>query len=241
MKLCHLIVGCATVLALNSFAHASPADDVQAASKKLSEAGYTWEAATENNTGGNNFSITQHGKIDKDAVALITYTFGDNETQVVVGKDGKGAVKTEDGWKSAAELNANADQQQGPGRFLARMVSAFKAPAAQTGELASKTKELKKTDYGFSADLTEEGAKELLTFGRRGGGAAGQAPPAPKDAKGEIAYTIKDGVLTRVKYTVKGTISFNGEDREIDRTTTIEFSNVGTTKVEVPAEAKAKL
>src|SRR3954467_1982008 len=148
MKLRHLIVGCTAVLALNVIAHAAPAEDVQSASKKVSDAGYTWESVTENNAGGNNFSITQHGKIDKDAVALITYTFGDNETQVVVGKDGKGAVKTEDAGKAAAELNANADQRQGPGRFLARMVSAFKAPAAQTGELASKTKELKKTDYG---------------------------------------------------------------------------------------------
>jgi len=241
MKLRHLIVGCTAVLALNAIANAAPAEDVQAATKKLSDGGYTWESVTENNAGGNNFSITQHGKIDKDSVALITYMFGDNETQVVVGKDGKGAVKTEEGWKSAAELTANADQQQGPGRFLARMVSAFKAPAAQVGEIAGKTKELKKTDYGFSADLTEEGAKELLAFGRRGGGGAGgQAPPAPKNAKGEIAYTVKDGVLTRVKYTVTGTVSFNGEDRDVDRTTTIEFTNAGTTKVEVPAEAKTK-
>src|SRR4051812_14128700 len=239
MKLRHLIVGCTAVLALNVIAHAAPADDVQSASKKVSDAGYTWESVTENNAGGKNFSITPHGKKDKDAVALITYTFGDNETQVVVGKDGKGAVKTEDGWKSAAELTGN--QQPGPGQFLARMVSAFKAPAAQVGELAGKTKELKKTDFGFSADLTEEGAKELLAFGRRGGGGAGgQAPPAPKNAKGEIAYTVKDGVLTRVKYTVTGTVSFNGEDRDVDRTTTIEFTNAGTTKVEVPAEAKTK-
>ena len=241
MKLRHLIVGCATVLALNVVAHAAPADDVKAAAKKLSDSGYSWEQVTDNNAGGNNFSMTQTGKIDKDSVALITYTFGDNDTQVVIGKDGKGAVKGPDGWQSAAELNSG-DQQQGPGRFLARMVSNFKAPATLAGELAGKTKELKKTDYGFLADLTEEGAKELIQFGRRGGGGqAAQAPPAAKNAKGEIAYTIKDGALTRVKYTVKGTVNFNGEDREIDRTTTIEFSNVGTTKVEIPAEAKAKL
>jgi len=239
MKLQHLIIGCATVLAFNAIAKAAPAEDVQAATKKLSDGGYTWESVTENNAGGNNFSITQHGKIDKDSVALITYTFGDNETQVLVGKDGKGAVKTEEGWKSAAELTANADQQQGPGRFLARMVSSFKAPAAQVGELAGKTKELKKADYGFSADLTEEGAKDLLLLGGRGGGAGGQNRTV-KNAKGEIAYTVKHGALTRVKYTVTGTVSVNGEDRDVDRTTTVEFSNAGTTKVEVPAEAKTK-
>ena len=238
MKLHHLIVGCAAVLALNAIAHAAPAEDVKSAAKKVTDSGFTWEAVTENNSGGNNFSMTQHGKVDKEGVALITYTFGDNETQAVIGKEGKGAVKTQDGWKSLAELEA--DQQQGPGRFLARMISAFKSPAAQVGELADKTKELKKTDSGFSADLTEEGAKELLSFGRRGGAAGGQAPPAPKNAKGEITYTLKDGALAKVQYTVKGTMTFNGEDRDIDRTTTIEFSNVGSTKVDVPAEAKSK-
>jgi hypothetical protein len=235
MKLRNLIVGCATVLAFNAFVHAAPADDVQAAAKKLTDSGYTWQTASENNAGGNGFQMSQAGKIGKDSIAVITYTFGDNDTQVVVGKDGKGAVKTEDGWKSAAELD-NPDQQ-GPGRFLGRMIAAFKAPASQVGELAAKTKELKKTDYGYSADLTEEGAKELLAFGGRGGGGQNRTV---KNAKGEIAYTIKEGALTRVKYTVKGTVSFNDQEREVDRTTTVEFSDVGTTKVDVPAEAKTK-
>src|SRR5215207_2585604 len=100
MKLRHLIVGCATVLAFTALAHAAPADDVQAAAKKLTDSGYSWQTATENNAGGNNFQMSQSGKIGKDAVAVITFTFGDNDTQVVVGKDGKGAVKTDEGWKS---------------------------------------------------------------------------------------------------------------------------------------------
>jgi hypothetical protein len=36
-------------------------------------------------------------------------------------------------------------------------------------------------------------------------------------------------------------MTVNGEDRDVDRTTTIEIKDIGTTKVEVPAEAKSKL
>ena len=36
-------------------------------------------------------------------------------------------------------------------------------------------------------------------------------------------------------------MNWNNQDREIDRTTTVEISDVGTTKVEMPAAAKAKL
>ena len=34
---------------------------------------------------------------------------------------------------------------------------------------------------------------------------------------------------------------FNDNERDIDRTTTVEISNIGTTKVTVPPDAKSKL
>ena len=40
---------------------------------------------------------------------------------------------------------------------------------------------------------------------------------------------------------VEGSVSFNGQDRDVNRTTTVEIKDVGATKIEVPAEAKAKM
>jgi hypothetical protein len=189
----------------------------------------------------------QTGKVDKDGTALLTIARGDAETQVVVGRDGKGSVKaSDDGWESVAEVEAAAGDQPNPGRLTARMVRAFKAPAAQAEALAAKVKELKKTDDGFGGDLTEEGVKELMAFGggRRGGGGAGgnnaPAAPAVKDGNGTVAFTVKDGALARVRYTVQGKVTFGDQEREVNRTTTTEFTEVGTTTVEVPAEAKAE-
>jgi hypothetical protein len=41
--------------------------------------------------------------------------------------------------------------------------------------------------------------------------------------------------------TVTGKMTINNEDRDINRTTTVEFKDIGSTKVDPPAEAKEKL
>ena len=40
---------------------------------------------------------------------------------------------------------------------------------------------------------------------------------------------------------IKMNMNFNGNDVDIDRTTTVEIKEVGSTKVDVPEEAKKKL
>jgi hypothetical protein len=62
-----------------------------------------------------------------------------------------------------------------------------------------------------------------------------------KDAKASIKFTIKDGNLTKFEMHVTGTRSFNGNDNDVDQTTTTEIKDVGTTTIDVPADAKAKL
>ena len=227
----HVLLGAVGVLAIPALvATAAPKDDVQAAAKKLADTGsYAWHTAVE---GG--FSSTTDGQTQKDGTSALKLTFGDNTREVLI-KGDKAAVKTDDGWKSSAEL---ADAQ-GPERFMARMATTFRAPAAQATEAVDKVKELKKDGDAYSADLTEEGAKDLLSFaGRRGGNNQG---PQISNAKGNIKFWVKDGALSKMQYTVEGKMTFNGEDRDVNRTTTTEIKDVGTTKVEVPADAKSKL
>jgi hypothetical protein len=162
-------------------------------------------------------------------------TRNDNTIEVVM-QDGKSAIKTPDnGWQTPAEA---ADDDQGPGRFLGRMAENFKAPAAQAEELAGQVKEIKKDGGVYAGDLTEEGAKALLSFRRPGGDDNG---PTVNGAKGSVKFWVKDGELTKYEFNVQGTINFNGNDRDVNRTTTIEIKDVGSTKVTVPDEAKKKL
>ncbi|HWD20099.1 MAG TPA: hypothetical protein VHB20_12565 [Verrucomicrobiae bacterium] len=218
-------------------ADSTPKDDVLNAAKKLGASeNYSWVTKVEmaNFTPG-----PTEGKIQKDGLAYITYTFQDNTMTTIV-KNGKGAIKTEDGWKSLEDA-AKDDGGGGPNftRFLAMRMQNFKAPADEASDLAGKTKSLAAADNVISGELTEDGVKALAAFGRRG--RQGGTPPEVKDPKGSVKFWIKDGVLTKYEYKISGTREFNGEERPIDRTSTTEFKDVGTTKISVPDEAKGKM
>ena len=238
-----LVIGAITLLAGSLFA-ADAKDDVKNAAKKLAGAGgYAWkstvEAAGGGGGGGGMRPGPTEGKIGKDGMAMLTMTRGENTTEAVV-MGTKGAIKTAEGWQSLAEAaeGGGGGGQPGRGGFMARRLQSFKAPAAEAEDLAGKTKELKKVDDALSGELTEEAVKGLLTFGPgRGGGEA----PAVSNAKGSVKFWLKDGVLAKYEVKVQGTVSFGGNDREIDRTTKVEIKDVGTAKVEVPEDAKKKL
>lgn len=213
--------------ALSLAAATSPKDEVAAAAKKLGEqANYSWKQTVE--TG--QFTGVTDGKTEKDGFTHLVTSFGDNRSETVL-QGGKGAVTNQDGaWESLAE----AETAEGFGRFRAIMARNFKAPAAQAAELAAAAKELKKDGDAYSGELTEEGAKPFLRFGRGGDASV-------KNAKGSVKFWVKDGMLSKYEYRVSGTVSFNDNDRDVDRTTTVEIKDVGSTKVAVPDAAKKKL
>ena len=233
-------VAVCTVVLLSSAALPVRADakgDLDAAVKKLSDApNYAWTSKTEGGFGGG----TAEGKAEKDGFIVVSMNLFNNEVQVVK-KGEKGAVKMEDGWKSGEELAADQGQEGQPnrGRFVAMMLRNYRAPAPMAAELITKLKDVKQSGDAYEADLTEEGAKALLSFrGRPGGQNQG---PQVNDAKGTAKFWVKDGVVSKIEHHLTGSINFNGQDRDIDRTTTIEIKDVGSAKVEVPEEAKKKL
>lgn len=248
---------------LPAFAFAGPKEDVTAATKKLSEAeNYTWSTTTEmgggnggGGGGGRNFRPGPvEGKTQKDGLSYITTKFGDNTSETYA-KAGKTVTKVEGEWKTPEELaaargdgNEGGNARRGAGRgFGGRGIGNGKSAAEQVAETAGKVEKFEEKDGALVGTLSPEAVKSLLTFGggRRGGNAGGNAdrpaPPEPKDTSGTVAYTLKDGNIAKVVTHVKGTLSFNGEDREIDRTTTTEFSAIGSTKLEVPEEVTKKL
>jgi hypothetical protein len=118
--------------------------------------------------------------------------------------------------------------------FIARRVQNYKVPAVEAASLADAAKELKKDADSISGDLTEAGAKDLLSFRPRGGNGG----PTVTNPKGSVKFWVKDGKLAKYQFHVQGTVSFNGNDRDIDRTTTVEIKNVNSTAVQVPDDVK---
>lgn len=232
----NLLLSAALLLAGSlSAADSSPKDQVADAAKKLGEkANYSWRTTVVVPEGSRWRPGPTEGQTEKGGVTHLTMTFGDNSSQAFL-KGDKGAVTNPDGgWQSLADM----ENAEGPGRFWARMLKAFKAPAAQATDILADTKELKKEGDAYAGELTEEGAKLLLTFRSRG--ATGEGPTA-SEAKGNVKFWLKDGVIAKYETKVTGKVKFNDNERDVDRTTTTEIKDVGATKVEVPEEAKKKL
>jgi hypothetical protein len=207
-------------------------EEVINAAKKLGEkASYSWKTTVVVPESAQFKPGPTEGKTEKDGYTHVKMIFGDNTTELVK-KGEKVAFTNRDGdW----QLVADAEGEQGSGRFMAGMARNFKAPAAQAVDVTEATKELKKDGDVYSGDLSEQGAKSLMRFRRGGDG------PTINDAKGSAKFWLKDGQLSKYEYKVTGSMDFNGNNMDIDRTTTVEIKDVDNTKVEVPEGAKKKL
>ena len=219
-----------SVLAADSTAK----DQVIDAAKKLADqSNYSWKTTVVVPEGTRFRPGPTEGKTEKNGLTHVTMSFGERKMEAAM-KGEKAAVTNQDGdWQSAEEL----ENAEGPGRFLGMMVRNIKLPAAQALELAGYAKDLKKEGAVYSGTLTEEGVKALVSFRRRAGGEA----PEVANPAGSARFWLKDGVLNKFEYQVKGSMSFNGNDIQVDRTTTVEIQDVGNTKVQVPEEARKKL
>src|SRR5262249_23100054 len=123
------------------------------------------------------------------------------------------------------------EQEEGFLRFFATIVRNMRPAAGEATNLVGFAKEIKKDGDTYSGDLTDDGVKQLLTFRRDG---------QVTNPKGSVKFWLKDGKLTKYEFKLKGAVDFGGNTFDNDRTSTVEIKDVGTTKVEVPEEAKKK-
>jgi hypothetical protein len=172
------------------------------------------------------------GGTEKGGFAMVSQQLNDNTVEAVF-KGEKAAVKSEGEWQSL-------DKAEGPAAMMGGWLTANGTPADEAGKLLKGVKELKPGDGdSLGGDLTPEGAKDFLTFRPR----HGDAPPPPKDAKGSVKFWLKDGALTKFESHFKAKVAFgpDQDEQDFEVTRTIEIEKVGTTKVEVPNEARKAL
>src|SRR6185436_19265446 len=128
-----------------------------------------------------------------DGYTWLSSSFQDNTMEGVMKGTNHIAAKTEDGWKSGSELQADGGGGGGgfgnPGMFMVRRMQNLKTPAQEIEDLVGKVKELKKDGDVYSGDLTAEGASSLLSFGF-GGRRGNQAPPPATGAKGSVKFWV---------------------------------------------------
>ena len=214
-------------------ADSNPMGEVRAAIVALGgRPNYSWKVTVESPTGGGRFNGPTDGKTDQSGYICLTMTRDDTTIEAVL-KGIKGAVKTpENGWQSLAEFGRAASDRN---RFLAGQLEDYLPLMGQAVDLSGRAVELKKDGDAYAGDLTEDGAKFLLTLGWPG---TRDNAVTVTNPKGTVKFWVKDGLLLKYEYHVRGAVGFNGKDQNVDQTTTVVIKDVGTTKVEVPDEAK---
>jgi len=214
-------------------------EEVAAAAKKLGDAAnYTWKTTVVVPESAQFKPGPTDGKTEKDGFTHIKSTFGDNEMQVVTKGEKTAFINQEGEWALAGEGGQGGGGGGRGGGFLRNT----KPPAVQAAEIVAAVKELKKDGDVIVGELTEDGAKTLMRFrGGRGGGGGGGEGPSISNAKGSVKFWVKDGVITKYEFKLSGKMDFNGNEIDMDRTSTVEIKDIGSTKVEVPEAAKKKL
>lgn len=225
-----------------SFAHAGPNEDLQAAATKLADApNFAYTATTE--LANSQFpAMPSETVTEKGGFTVTTVTFNGNTRQTVRKGDTIVTQNRDGEWMTMEELRQQfANTGGGGGRGGAGFFGGGNRidTPRELPRLIGKLQGVRAADDKIVGTLKPEDAAELLTFGR--GGRGGAAGPSAKNAAAELTFWLKDGAVAKYVVHARGTIATpNGDDRDIDVTTTTEIKDVGHAKVVVPEGAQKK-
>ncbi|MDO8545354.1 MAG: hypothetical protein Q7S40_33350 [Opitutaceae bacterium] len=258
----------AFALFATTICQAAPTEEVHAAARKLGDApNYTWVTTTKMTAGGTEVSFgsgTTTGKTAKDGFTLLSRETQNGAMQTVRKGEQMAMQNPQSGeWMSMEEMRAQFANRGGgggaapggaagargtsgrgsSGRGGTMFGGTSMTPADEITALIAGAKDLKAADGVIAGTLSPEAIAQRLSFSGRGGrSGGGEAPPAPKNASGSVKFWVKNGALVKYEYQVKGTVAGrDGEAREVERTSTTEIKDIGSTTIEVPEAAKKKL
>lgn len=234
-------------------ASGAPADDVAAAVRKLADApNYTWTIATETIVSDTIGGVTSRypssegpaeAKTEKNGYTLSTErhrtaTGGEFITLRAM-KDGKTVLQLPNGTWTRFEDLMEPVIAVGAMPASAGAPPPMAAPATELALLVGKVKEFKSADGMLSGEMSAFATTLLL---RSAFGESPFPPLPPSSVHGVLRIWLKAGLPVRYEVRVDGALTTtDGNRRALENVETVEIKDVGSTKVDVPAEAKRLL
>jgi hypothetical protein len=218
-----------------SAAESSPQDKIVSATRQLgAKPNYSWTTTTKEGDGNSRSVGPIDGKADKGGLTFLSFSIGGIPVEVFMNGQ-KGAAKALEGWQTFDEIA----QTSGTAAAVVRFLRSYKAPGIESAALSAKVKDVKDADGILSGELKEDAAKELLESGARR--REWQEPPKIENPKGSVKFWIQNGALTKYEVNIQGKVTAGDRESEVNRTTTVEIKDAGSTKLELPADAKQKM
>ncbi len=231
-----LIVGIIGLLARTLVAaDVSPQDKIAGATKGLADKpNYSWTTTTREGDGSPSRLGPIEGKADKGGLTYLSFSIGGIPVEVYLNGQ-KGAAKALEGWQTLDEIA----ETSGTAAAVVRYLRSYKAPGAESAALSQMVKALKEEEGVLGGELKQEAARELLERGARR--REGQEPPKIENPRGTVRFWLQDGVLAKYEVKIRGKVTAGDRESEVNRTTIVEIKDAGSTKLDLPAEAKAKI
>lgn len=191
---------------------------------------YSWTRITE--TPGASFTLK--GKTDTNGFAVMELRKGGKSCQAV-SKGSRRVVMAGREWKTSKEISAGKDAALVDARELLNS----ETPVDELALLLPKIAGLKlETDGSYS------GVVDAGTVMDRVNSLIKSRAPIPLQAassSGSFRIWLKNGLPQKYVLTVAGSVSLPFGKREFKRISTVSITDIGSTMVEVPANAKARL
>lgn len=232
-----IVAAVAAVLAAQG-AWADDREDVQKAARKTSElTNYSFriELAFEGGPGGGGHPPATQARYDKD---IGLYGKVGETAEFVKIADKVAFTDREGNWRRPPQGQSGGRGYGMMGLFLRNL----KAPHEDVKGLDARFKKIEKQNNRengcdvYAGELTEEAAREILPMRR----ILDRLQDAEISGEAKL-WVNSDGILVRYEIRCVVKANFNGNDFEMTFTRTTELSDIGTTKVEIPDEAKKLL
>ncbi|HWA10912.1 MAG TPA: hypothetical protein VG838_15840 [Opitutaceae bacterium] len=253
-----VLCGAAALLLAAGVVSASPTDAAIVAAMKLADQpGYSWTATVVRDARsytiegktlvGGYTQVTVPANIAMPANPGMRGQVGrgssDSEVLAIFKDDEKHVVETAEGWLTPEELASRPTARTGSGRRRGLVNDlplkfAVSLPHEDIGIIIASCAGLRVDGDIVSGQLSDTAARLLLL-------PPGQDEVTPVQAAGAFKLWISNGMLSRYEVQLTGIVTVGpargGKNVKTTQTVTVDLKDVGTTRLTVPPEAKAKL
>jgi hypothetical protein len=208
-------------------------DPANTKSPQLPPENYSWTETLLDSLAASKFTIQTRGKVDPGGFTSVSMDLGSRTIQGYRYENKAYVSCAQRNWRSEPLLR----NDETPGEFMARLVRRVIPPATELDLILKNGDKLKKDGELLSADLPPGLVSKFLD---QGTGRPAKTKRKDPSGTGTVKIWTKDGAVTKYEIKLSGKVEIDGKETDVDRTRTIEITDVGTTTIDLPDQARKK-
>jgi hypothetical protein len=175
-----------------------------------------------------------NGKADMSGFTSIAMDLGSRQIQGYLYENKAYVICAQRNWSSEPLLR----KDETPSEFMGRLIRGFVPPVSELGLILKNGDKLKRNGDVFSGDLPPTIARKLLDQGVK---RVSKTKRKDSSGTGTAKIWTQDGAVRKYEIKLHGKVDIDGQETEVDRTRTVEITDVGGTVVTLPDSVRRNL